>query len=33
MLGKMIGVPYAEGYTTQKTVGIRNFETFVQMDT
>lgn len=33
MLGKMIGVPYAEGYTTQKIVGITDFNAFVQMDT
>jgi N-acetylglucosamine malate deacetylase 1 len=33
MLGKMIGVPYGEGYTTQKMVGIRDFDAFVQMDT
>jgi bacillithiol biosynthesis deacetylase BshB1 len=33
MLGKMIGVPYAEGYTTQKMIGITNFEAFIQMDT
>lgn len=33
MFGKMIGVAYAEGFTTQKTVGIRNFEAFVQLDT
>src|ERR1700761_5605462 len=33
IFGKMIGVPYAEGYTTQKTVGIRDFNAFVQMDT
>src|ERR1700761_404352 len=33
MLGKMIGVPYAEGFTTQKMVGVRNFDAFVQMDT
>src|SRR6201996_4369212 len=33
MLGKMIGVPYAEGYATQKMVGIRDFDAFVQMDT
>ncbi|HEU4556000.1 MAG TPA: bacillithiol biosynthesis deacetylase BshB1 [Chitinophaga sp.] len=25
MLGKMVGVEYAEGYTSAKTIGIRNF--------
>ncbi len=33
MFGKMIGVPYAEGYSTQKTVGVRSFDAFVQLDT
>ncbi len=33
MFGKMIGVAYAEGFTTQKTIGIRDFDAFVQMDT
>jgi bacillithiol biosynthesis deacetylase BshB1 len=33
LLGKMIGVPYAEGFTTEKMVGVRNFDAFVQMDT
>jgi len=33
MLGKMIGVPYAEGFTTEKMVGIRNFDTYIQLDT
>ena len=33
MFGKMIGVSYAEGYTTQKIVGVRNFDAFVQYDT
>lgn len=33
MLGKMIGVPYAEGFTTEKMVGIRDFQAFVQKDT
>jgi len=31
--GKMIGVPYAEGFTTQKTIGIRDFDALVQIDT
>jgi bacillithiol biosynthesis deacetylase BshB1 len=33
MFGKMIGVPYAEGFITEKMIGVRNFEAFVQMDT
>lgn len=33
MLGKMIGVPYAEGFITQKMVGIDNFEALIQKDT
>lgn len=33
MFGKMIGVPYAEGFITEKTIGIRDFDAFVQMDT
>jgi hypothetical protein len=33
MFGKMIGVPYAEGFITEKMVGIRSFDAFVQMDT
>src|SRR6201996_6502067 len=33
MFGKMIGVPYAEGFITQKMVGIRDFDAFVQLDT
>jgi N-acetylglucosamine malate deacetylase 1 len=33
MFGKMIGVPYAEGFITEKTIGIRSFDAFVQMDT
>ena len=28
-----IGVPYAEGFITEKMVGVRNFDAFVQMDT
>jgi bacillithiol biosynthesis deacetylase BshB1 len=31
--GKMIGVAYAEGFTTEKMIGIRDFDTFIQMDT
>ena len=33
MFGKMIGVPYAEGFITEKMIGIRNFDDLVQMDT
>ncbi|HEV2352806.1 MAG TPA: bacillithiol biosynthesis deacetylase BshB1 [Puia sp.] len=33
LLGKMIGVPYAEGFITEKMVGVRSFDAFVQMDT
>lgn len=33
MLGKMIGVAYAEGFITEKMVGINNFDTFIQQVT
>jgi len=33
MFGKMIGVEYAEGFITEKMIGIRNFDAFVQLDT
>ncbi|HEX5024489.1 MAG TPA: bacillithiol biosynthesis deacetylase BshB1 [Agriterribacter sp.] len=33
MFGKMIGVPYAEGFITEKMIGINNFESFIQKDT
>ena len=33
MFGKMIGVPYAEGFMTEKMIAVRNFDAFVQMDT
>ncbi|MBX2921391.1 MAG: bacillithiol biosynthesis deacetylase BshB1 [Chitinophagaceae bacterium] len=33
MFGKMIGVPYAEGFRTEKMIGINNFEAFIQKDT
>lgn len=33
MFGKMIGVPYAEGFITEKMIGIRDFDSLVQMDT
>ena len=32
-LGKMIGVSYAEGFTTQKMIGVRNFDALIQLDT
>lgn len=33
MFGKMIGVPYAEGFTTEKVIGIDSFDAFIQKDT
>jgi bacillithiol biosynthesis deacetylase BshB1 len=33
MFGKMIGVPYAEGFVTEKMIGIRDLDSLVQMDT
>lgn len=33
MFGKMIGVPYAEGFRTEKMIGIESFEAFIQKDT
>lgn len=33
MFGKMIGVPYAEGFITEKMIGIRAFDDLVRMDT
>ena len=33
MLGKMIGVPYAEGFITEKMIGITNFDDLVRNDT
>ena len=33
MFGKMIGVAYAEGFITEKMIGIKNFDAFVQLDT
>lgn len=33
MFGKMIGVSYAEGFITEKMIGVRDFDAFVQMDT
>ena len=33
MFGKMIGVEYAEGFITEKMIGIRDFDSLVQVDT
>jgi bacillithiol biosynthesis deacetylase BshB1 len=33
MFGKMIGVDYAEGFITEKMIGVRSFDSFVQLDT
>jgi N-acetylglucosamine malate deacetylase 1 len=33
MLGKMIGVKYAEGFISEKMIGISNLDSFVQFDT
>lgn len=33
MLGKRIGVKYAEGYITKKTVGVTTFDSFIQHTT
>ncbi len=33
MFGKMIGVPYAEGYITEKMIGVKDFDAFIQKDT
>jgi bacillithiol biosynthesis deacetylase BshB1 len=33
MFGKMIGVAYAEGFISEKMIGVRNLDSFVQMDT
>jgi len=33
MFGKMIGVDYAEGFITEKMIGVRSFDAFVQLDT
>lgn len=33
MLGKMIGVKYAEGYITKKMIGISSFDAFIQHST
>jgi bacillithiol biosynthesis deacetylase BshB1 len=33
MMGKMIGVKYAEGFISEKMIGINNLDSFVQFDT
>ncbi|MGN6437726.1 MAG: bacillithiol biosynthesis deacetylase BshB1 [Agriterribacter sp.] len=33
MFGKMIGVAYAEGFRTEKMIGINHFDAFIQKDT
>jgi len=33
MFGKMIGVEYAEGFISEKMIGIRSLDSFVQFDT
>lgn len=33
MMGKRIGVKYAEGFTTQKTLGIKNLDALIQVET
>jgi bacillithiol biosynthesis deacetylase BshB1 len=33
MLGRMIGVKYAEGFISEKMIGISNLDSFVQFDT
>lgn len=33
MFGKMIGVPYAEGFISEKMIGINSFHSFIQKDT
>ncbi|MGI8951141.1 MAG: bacillithiol biosynthesis deacetylase BshB1 [Chitinophagaceae bacterium] len=33
MLGKRIGVKYAEGYVSQKMIGINSFDKFIQIET
>lgn len=33
MLGKRIGVQYAEGYITQKMIGVKSFDSFIQRTT
>jgi N-acetylglucosamine malate deacetylase 1 len=31
--GKMVGVAYAEGFITEKMIGVRDFDAFIQMET
>ncbi len=33
MFGKMIGVQYAEGFISEKMIGVSTFDSFVQLDT
>src|SRR5579862_296365 len=33
MFGKMLGVSYAEGFISEKMIGVHNFDSFVRMDT
>ena len=33
MFGKMIGVAYAEGFITEKMIGVRSMDSFIQLDT
>jgi bacillithiol biosynthesis deacetylase BshB1 len=33
MIGKKIGVKYAEGFTTEKRIGIRNLDALIQVET
>jgi N-acetylglucosamine malate deacetylase 1 len=33
MFGKMIGVRYAEGFVTEKMIGVRDLDAFIQLDT
>ena len=33
MLGKMIGVPYAEGFLSKKMIGFNNFDAFIKLNT
>jgi hypothetical protein len=33
MFGKMIGVDYAEGFISDKTIGIRNFDALIKENT
>lgn len=33
MMGKRIGVAFAEGFCTEKTIGVKNFDAFIQQTT